>query len=140
MDQHHHPIEVAAALGLAALDALTLITVALVALVLTAARWSPHSQPEPAPAAMQPSLPAMTTPPRPRSWRAATTDPRVHDHSDERGSGDGLWLYLRRPWRCPDTDLSFVHEWTVRETLDSLQRCYRDPEWWDRIYGPEGCD
>ena len=68
----------------------------------------------------------------PRTWQDALKDPRVEDSSDERNTGDGLWLYLKRPWWCSDTDLAVVHEWTVKDTLDSLSRCQENEDWWSR--------
>jgi hypothetical protein len=74
-----------------------------------------------------------------RSLAQALTDPRVESYSDERNGlpdgGDGIWLYLRRPWWCPDSDLSVVHEWNVRDLLSSLNSCYEAPERWNSEYG-----
>lgn len=74
---------------------------------------------------------------KPRTWTEATRDPRVKDFSDERSSGDGLWLYLHRPWWCHDTDTSSVHEWSVAEVLDSLDRCEECPDRWEPDEEPE---
>ena len=78
---------------------------------------------------------------KPRSFADLIKDPRVESWSDERfgdsEGGDGIWLYLARPWWCPDSDLGCVHEWTVRDTIDSLNRCYEDPKRWDEEYGAE---
>ena len=60
---------------------------------------------------------------KPRTWAQACADPRVESFSDERGTGDGLWLYLAEPYYCPDTETGTVHEFSVREVLDSLERC-----------------
>lgn len=76
-----------------------------------------------------------------RTLAQAKADPRILDWSDERSGpgdpGDGIWLYLKRPWWCPDTDLSTIHEWSVRDLCDSLNRCYEAPERWDSLYGLE---
>lgn len=76
---------------------------------------------------------------KPRSFAELTKDPRVSSWSDERGQGhvcnDGVWLYLARPWWCPDTDMDIVHEYTVRDAIESLSRCYQDSERWNQSYG-----
>ena len=67
-------------------------------------------------------------------------DARVADWSDERSPGihnDGIWLYLKRPWWCPDTDLAQVHEWNVRDLCNSLNGCYEAPDRWNELYGKE---
>jgi hypothetical protein len=76
-----------------------------------------------------------------RTLAQALADPRVSDWSDERAQGwngnDGIWLYLKRPWWCPDTDTATVHEWNVRDLCQSLNDCYESPERWDAFYGTE---
>jgi hypothetical protein len=64
-----------------------------------------------------------------RTLAQALADPRVASYSDERDRGfynDGIWLYLKSPWFCPDTDLPVVHEWNVRDLCRSLNSCYED--------------
>jgi len=84
--------------------------------------------------------PAPKKPRKVRTLAEALADPRVESYSDERGGdpegGDGIWLYLHRPWWGPDSSLSLVHEWNVRDLLRSLNDCYRDPERWAAEYGP----
>lgn len=75
-----------------------------------------------------------------RSLPQALSDPRVSNYSDERCPGihnGGIWLYLERPWWCPDTDLPTVHEWNVRDLCQSLNDCYEAPDRWDATYGKE---
>ncbi len=77
----------------------------------------------------------MTRPARKvRTLAQAFSDPRVREHSDERrgGHNDGVWLWLAKPWWCPDTDLPTVHEWTVGDALASLNRCYEAPDRWEQ--------
>lgn len=72
--------------------------------------------------------PAMTTTPaksrKVRTLAQAYADPRVESHSDERfgdpDGGDGIWLYLRRPYFNPASETSCCHEWTVADLLRSL--------------------
>jgi hypothetical protein len=69
-----------------------------------------------------------------RTLAQVLADPRVASWSDERGPGfnnDGIWLYLKFPWFCPDTDLPTVHEWNVRDLCRSLNNCYEAPNRWD---------
>lgn len=70
-----------------------------------------------------------------RTLAQAKDDPRVADYSDERNTGDGIWLYLKRPWFCPDTGLAVVHEMNVRDLCDSLNSCLESHEVWNQIYG-----
>ena len=71
-----------------------------------------------------------------RTLSQAVYDPRVVDWSDERGEfNDGVWLYLARPWWCPDTDFAHVREWNVRDLCRSLNDCYEAPDRWDAVYG-----
>ena len=67
-----------------------------------------------------------------RTLLQAFLDPRVESYSDGRNGwcNDGVWLYLKYPWWCPDTDTSTVHEFTVFDTLASLNNCYEAPERW----------
>ena len=72
-----------------------------------------------------------------RTLAQALADPRVESWSDERSGlpegGDGIWLYLKRPWWCPDSDLSLVHEWTVADLCRSLNACYEDGQKWAEV-------
>ena len=55
-----------------------------------------------------------------RTLLQAYQDPRVESFSDERSSGDGIWLYLRWPYYNSDLDTVCCHEWTVKDLLRSL--------------------
>jgi hypothetical protein len=73
-----------------------------------------------------------------RTLSQAKADPRVVTAYDERHLGmadGGIWLYLARPWWCPDTDLAKVHEWNVRDLCRSLNDCYEAPDRWNAVYG-----
>ena len=83
----------------------------------------------------------MTTTKKVRTLAEAIADPRVESYSDERDAGyeggNGIWLYLHRPWWCPDNDGSCVHEWNIKDLCNSLNRCYKAPDRWDTECGPE---
>ena len=67
-----------------------------------------------------------------RTLSQALADPRVESWSDERnGCNDGIWIYLKHPWWCPDTDLPVIHEYSVRYICDSLNRCYEALGRWE---------
>lgn len=47
-------------------------------------------------------------------------DPRIESVSDERSSGDGIWLYLKKGWKSSQ-DTHCVHEDTVKECREELE-------------------
>lgn len=47
-------------------------------------------------------------------------DRRVASVSDERGSGDGIFVYLKPEFRCVRTATRTVHEDTVAEAAKAL--------------------
>lgn len=59
-----------------------------------------------------------------RTLAEAYDDPRVESHSDERfgdsDGGDGIWLYLRRPYYDPYRERTVIHEWNVKDLLRCL--------------------
>lgn len=57
----------------------------------------------------------------PKTMTQFKADPRVQDISDERGSGDGIWLNLRNGFMCGDTQTHSVHEDTVKECSESMK-------------------
>jgi len=61
-----------------------------------------------------------------RSLRAAANHPLVRDISDERGMGDGVWIYLHDGWNDPSTDANAIHEDSVSECLALLKGAYFD--------------
>jgi hypothetical protein len=67
-----------------------------------------------------------------RTLAEAYADPRVESFSDERGDcpdgGDGIWLYLRRPYFNPSCEVSCVHEWNVKDLLRALNEDVREDE------------
>lgn len=46
----------------------------------------------------------------------------LSDISDERGTEEGIWLYLKDGWETQDY-LQTIHENTVRECIDKLKKC-----------------
>lgn len=63
-----------------------------------------------------------------RSLAAAASHPFVSDISDERGFGDGVWIYLKDGVTCLNTDTGSIHEDTVAEALACLKRARYIPE------------
>ena len=45
-------------------------------------------------------------------------DPRVESWSDERGMGDGIWIYLKRPYYNEFLECGTIHEQTVKRCLE----------------------
>ena len=56
---------------------------------------------------------------KPKTIKDLLEDPRVTDFSDERGSEDGIWLYLVSGL-CSDPQTHAVHEDTVKEAISYL--------------------
>jgi hypothetical protein len=60
------------------------------------------------------------------AYKKATTythlslDSRVDWISDERGSGDGVWVYLKDGYRNAVLDSGLIHEHTIEECCDQL--------------------
>ena len=52
--------------------------------------------------------------------------PLVQDISDERGYGDGFWIYLKDGFINEATDTSGIHEETVAECLALLKTAWFD--------------
>jgi len=44
-------------------------------------------------------------------------DPRVECISDERGFGDGLWIYLKKPYVNSHLETTFIHEDKVADLM-----------------------
>lgn len=71
-----------------------------------------------------------------RTLAEAYADPRVESYSDERDGnpdgGDGIWLYLKKPFFNRALEISCCHEWTVKDLLDSLNNdVVMDESAWD---------
>lgn len=47
-------------------------------------------------------------------------NPKVSSISDERDTGDGIWVYLKPGWHCALSGTHTVHEWTVRDLVESF--------------------
>lgn len=60
--------------------------------------------------------------PWPKTLKALLNDPRVTDWSDERGSEDGIWIYLVAGYDNGDPETHAVHEDTVAEVLEAFRR------------------
>jgi len=52
--------------------------------------------------------------------KQVASDPRVHSISDERGMGDGLWVYLKNPYVNDFLETTFIHENKVSDIIDQL--------------------
>jgi len=52
-------------------------------------------------------------------------DPRVKEVSDERGSGEGIWVYLTNEYFNDFLDSGKIHEETVSECLEQMNRDVR---------------
>ena len=55
-----------------------------------------------------------------RTYTHLALDSRVESVSDERGSGDGIWVYLRGGYVNLTLDSGYIHEHTVAECCDQL--------------------
>lgn len=71
-----------------------------------------------------------------RTWADIQADPRVDSVSDERDTGDGCWVYLRRPYADRSREMACIHEDTIRECCDILNNdIAADPDLFNRILG-----
>lgn len=57
----------------------------------------------------------------PRSIAEVKADPRVADFSDERGNGDGIWIYLVAGYDNGSPETHAVSEDTVAEALEAFR-------------------
>lgn len=55
-----------------------------------------------------------------RTYNDLTLDPRVDSISDERGYGDGVWVYLKQGYVNIRLDSTFIHEWTIADCCEQL--------------------
>ena len=55
-----------------------------------------------------------------RTLRDLRNDPRVQSVSDERGIGDGIWVYLKEGFTNERLECSTIHEYTVAECCGQL--------------------
>lgn len=51
-----------------------------------------------------------------------TADARVESVSDERGLGDGVWVYLKKGFISRSTGISLIHEWTWTRAFEVLRK------------------
>lgn len=58
----------------------------------------------------------------PTKWADFAKHPLVEDVSDERAGGDGLWVYLRPPFKTQSTESHTIHEDTVAEVREVFRR------------------
>ena len=64
---------------------------------------------------------------------AARQHPSVTQISDERSSGDGVWLYLSPGW-LTDDGMGCIHEDTVTAAISEHKRVHYDPyRWYQRL-------
>lgn len=47
--------------------------------------------------------------------------------SDERGNGDGWWIYLAEPFFNADMESNIIHEQTLTECIKQLRHCVNNP-------------
>lgn len=57
-----------------------------------------------------------------RNLKSFDQHPLVESVSDERGSGDGVWVYLRPGWHCSETGTHAVHE----DSVEAVVRCFNE--------------
>ena len=60
-----------------------------------------------------------------QNWKGLLTDPRVERVEDERGSDDGIWVYLRDGWFYEDG--SVIHEDTQERCMECLNFVEKEP-------------
>lgn len=66
------------------------------------------------------------------AWAQIQADPRVQSVSDESDSGDGYWVYLRKPYVNKPCQTTALHAFTIRECCDVLNNeVVEDPNMWD---------
>ena len=58
----------------------------------------------------------------PRSIAEVKADPRVTDFSDERGNGDGVWIYLVAGYDNGDPQSHVISENTLTKALEAFRR------------------
>lgn len=46
---------------------------------------------------------------------------KIEEVSDERGSGDGYWVYLKNGWNSGDVGDHTIHEGTITECRDAMK-------------------
>jgi hypothetical protein len=71
----------------------------------------------------------------PKTLNDLRNDHRVEEVSDERGSGDGIWVYLTKDWYSEMTgnhssaaDLSHtIHEQTVEKCWEQMRHIAANP-------------
>ena len=60
-------------------------------------------------------------------------NPSVRIISDERSSGDGIWIYLHPGWITSDS-MSSIHKNCVTDCLKEVKQCRYDPAVWYARY------
>jgi len=56
-----------------------------------------------------------------RTIKQIESDPRVQSVSDERNSGEGVWVYLHAEYISPMMGCGTIHEDTVRDCAYEMQ-------------------
>ena len=54
--------------------------------------------------------------------------PKKHHHmidyiSDERGYGEGYWVYLKARYICADMECGTIHEYTIKDIVEKFKTC-----------------
>lgn len=71
-----------------------------------------------------------------RTWADIKADPRVDSVSDERDTGGGYWVYLRRPYVDRSREAICIHESTISECCHILNNdITANPDLFYRILG-----
>ena len=55
-----------------------------------------------------------------RTYNDILNDPRVDSVSDERGYGDGIWVYLKKGYINQRLECGTIHEHTIAECCQQL--------------------
>ena len=55
-----------------------------------------------------------------RTYNDILNDPRVDSVSDERGYGDGIWVYLKQGYINQRLECGTIHEHTIAECCQQL--------------------
>ena len=61
-----------------------------------------------------------------RNIASVRRHPLVRDVSDERASGDGVWIYLKNGWVCSNSECNAISEDTLADAVECLKQVYFD--------------
>lgn len=57
----------------------------------------------------------------PKTLAKLLADPRVDEILDERGDGNGYWIYMAHGWINTFSETHCIHEMTVKDCLDQMK-------------------